>query len=599
MLIRVAVTLLVLLSCGCVPSAPEPSPEGDSMPAPAVTAEPGPAAQGGEMAKGPALTPAQAKEVVAYLDGTPVTAGRLLLFGNQMVAKVHHSMGKMQQETVKTPLDYLPSYVTFFAVLREATANKMDKSNDVALGLKVRRLLPISLAYRRHLIDNAKIPPEQIKATIPSQWTKMNFRLFVFESMEDAEAARKGLKGPGDLPDEKTKGFVYIAGKAAPETGMVFPGSGFFDEFDDPYLFTLKEGELSRPVQSGVGAALVLVLTRKDYTPEEQAAALKDARQNLAQTYGVGQVNREAAAFPVHIIPDAVRSALREQVPEPAYASTQAVARVGSLGISLPLFFQEAKINLATLTNMFSPAQWAGQIELELKGFCEDVAVGLAAEKAGFKVGSPLWAPEVDEFYRDKLTYQVWQRTAWRTAKVSVSESEARAFYESEKDRYQLADLVTVRYYFTPDGKELEALSKRAEEGIAFESLGKGLERRMKATPHGGGEPGLAMKEKVIVRGSQDFLPMQEALFAMEKGDTQVLDVDMGYYLFHVEDRQKGRQRTFEEARPEIESRLEVGKRFQEMNRRMKALSDAVKVQMAGEGTPPTVVPEKGRPDQG
>jgi hypothetical protein len=611
--LRTGLCLLLFLglaSCGARPEQPvsgttpavattaaaegvAPVPGGEK--AGGVLANEGGPSQGGTGAAAPVqMTPERERTVVAYLDDTPVTVGELDRFSKTMVL-APSMMGRKNPAT--EPLSFLPAYVRFFALVKEARSRKLDRAREVVDQERIHRVLPLGPPYFRYLVKNAEIPAEAIKKALPSQWTRMDFRLFVFETMEDAEAARPVLKAPDYAVPDDLKGFMRVAGKDDPHTGLVFPGNGFFEPFDDQYLFTLKEGELSRPVQSGLGAALALVMVRKDLTTAEQNAFIADAREKLADQYGRGQSSREARAFRLEILPGKLEEALREEVSSPAFAATTAIARVGDIAISFPVFLTEGKVNLGMLTTQFKPLQWPEQLSIELKGFCEEVQIGMAADKAGFGRNTDAKDQIAEKEFAEKVAFTAIQRGIWRGARVAATEAEERKWYEDNKANYIVPEAIDLQYYFTPSAREVEALSERAKLKVPFDKLGIGVER-LNTEVHG--EKPLEMKERVIVKGSKDLEPMQEALFSMAVDETRVLEVDMGYYVMHVKTRQKGRQQPFEEVRKSVSKLVEIEMRNRALNEEVDRLAKAVKVRMAGEemdqqkGTPSRTGGERG-----
>jgi parvulin-like peptidyl-prolyl isomerase len=145
---------------------------------------------------------------------------------------------------------------------------------------------------------------------------------------------------------------------------------------------------------------------------------------------------------------------------------------------------------------------------------------------------------------------------------VTISEEEAREFYEEHKAELALPERVRVRHVFLsalkhePEEAEsvLGAQLIRLEQGEAtFEDLVNEVSEDA-ASKEAGGLLGWLQAERL----TGDFAV---AVFAMEPDRPQVVRTKLGWHLVEVLEKKAGEERSFEVVRPEIETALEAIKR--------------------------------------
>ncbi len=530
-------------------------------------------------------TGAKRDDVVALVDKKPVTWAELEKFGVEKVGR-HNTL-------MKDPLSFLPSYVRYQALLKEARRRGIPDSTAYRRTSLLREAVLLGVPYQGYLFQNAPIDPESIKRQLPSGWTKMKFRLYGFTTTAEAEAARARLKGPEfQTPEGGLPGQVPVAGKMNPETGWLFPGSGRFDAFDDPYLFTLRKGELSKPVQTGLGPVLALVLDRHDLDAGEQAQYLTDVRRALMQGAGPAYVNQVASAYPVTLDSAVFQRVVKVQLVQGRPASDEVVGKVGDLAVTYRDFLRQGKPNLRLLMLKLPPERWADSLQADFKNFGQTVALGLAARKARwFPAGAgdaAGWKKRL-ELEQEEVVLSTLQDQVFSEAKATATEEEVRAFYERAKDRFRQKETITVQYYFTPQAEHLTSMSKLAEEGKPFDALSAAVDRQR--SPH---DRPLKMQEKVLDRDSNELEHLHDALFAMKKGEVKILELPTGFYLVRIAERKEDRIPPYEEVAGEARFQLEDSMRRRFSEQVVREWIEGVSVEMVGEdagkqkGTPST-----------
>lgn len=138
---------------------------------------------------------------------------------------------------------------------------------------------------------------------------------------------------------------------------------------------------------------------------------------------------------------------------------------------------------------------------------------------------------------------------------VSISEAEARQFYQDHKDEFERPERAKVRRIFLAAGKDeaernkararLEALAEEVSMGADFAELARAHSEGPDA-----GDGGLV---GWVTRG--ELVPaLEEVVFNLEPGTvSEPVETEFGYHLLLIEERQSAGLASFEEARVEIE----------------------------------------------
>ncbi|MBI4250939.1 MAG: SurA N-terminal domain-containing protein [Candidatus Tectomicrobia bacterium] len=196
----------------------------------------------------------------------------------------------------------------------------------------------------------------------------------------------------------------------------------------------------------------------------------------------------------------------------------------------------------------------------------------LSISPAGFEKEAAAQASEKDlreHYEKNKEQFRVgpqrkaqWWHLSYEAVlpRVSLSDQELKARYEQTRSRYALADEVKLSQIFiklAPDGKpdqaeaarkKLAAFRDRIRKGADFAALAKANSQDPSASK--GGDMGAFKRGEMIP-------DLEKAAFSLAKGEvSEPVRTSFGYHLLLVRERQNARQRTFEEARAEVEKEL-------------------------------------------
>jgi peptidyl-prolyl cis-trans isomerase C len=142
-------------------------------------------------------------------------------------------------------------------------------------------------------------------------------------------------------------------------------------------------------------------------------------------------------------------------------------------------------------------------------------------------------------------------------AKMSrVDEKELRSFYDAHKDEYRIERMLRVRVLAAENRKIAERVREMVLEGQPFE----GLCTKFSTDPYLKDAQGLLptwVRKGKAVPWLGNHPAFHDAVFSLKKGEiSAVFETPKGFHVARVEDVREEQQRTFEEARADIEARL-------------------------------------------
>ena len=194
-----------------------------------------------------------------------------------------------------------------------------------------------------------------------------------------------------------------------------------------------------------------------------------------------------------------------------------------------------------------------------IRQLVEEEALFRAAVDAGLD-REPEIARRIAEFERQLLSQAFLDREQERVS--AVDEAEARAFYESHLDEYRTERMLQVRLVVTSDS----SMAVRAKE-IADQGALRFFEIVPRFSDHPLVVANAGLVPEWIRRGRAipwigNHAAFHDAVFALDKHDvSDVIGTPVGWVVARVEDVREAHQRTFEEARYDVERRIVARRR--------------------------------------
>jgi peptidyl-prolyl cis-trans isomerase D len=160
---------------------------------------------------------------------------------------------------------------------------------------------------------------------------------------------------------------------------------------------------------------------------------------------------------------------------------------------------------------------------------------------------------------------------------VAVDDAALRAYYDTVKARYIEPEKRRARHILIQSGADDAAAKKKAEDvyaqvtkpGADFAAIAKTASQDAGSAPQGGD---LGWAEKSFFVG-----PFADALFAMKPGEiSKPVKTQFGWHVIRLEEVQAGKQKSFEDARAELETeyrRTEAERLFNERQEKLDQLA--------------------------
>ena len=531
--------------------------------------------------------PVKDDPVVFYVDDHSVTEGELREFSDRFIGGQMSDHGPSHGSMADfRALELIRPYVRFYALVEEGRKRDILKDTDFLAVRDFSRNRIVGQQYGGFLRQNALIPPEKVDYNLPEKWIRINFQLYLFDSFDEAQRGLDKARGKGEeglaILAEMSK---PVGGDRWPETGKIFPDSGFFDRVDDPYLFSLAQGELSRPVATGLGAAIAYVKERQDFTDEEKAGYLAGVRDRLSSEFGSLAVREAVDRIGVETFREIIgRAAFKDM--ESGVWNRDVIAGIGDREMTYYQFRWMVNPRFDFYRKAYPEEKLPVMVEGEVRGLARAVALGVASQQ-----DDRFEPPEDLDYQMDweerRLLYEMTQGRIWNEMSVPVDESELRGYYEQNVLKFGTPDIIRYQSYFTPVKEDVDRLYQRYKKGVSFDKLAEGLDAGKKKAPH---EGGIKLKTIRMSRNPQD--PLSDLLFKLNAGDVRIVNSKMGFHLVKIIGKAEGSVPDFEDVAVDVE-RVFTRERRAELTRQIiQDLEDSHSVRLFEEKVP------EGTPDK-
>jgi peptidyl-prolyl cis-trans isomerase D len=270
------------------------------------------------------------------------------------------------------------------------------------------------------------------------------------------------------------------------------------------------------------------------------------------------------------------------------YDPQAAKAALAQAGITLDSYEQQLRTDLQQLqleggiraSDFVTPAELVrlGDLEdqqrevryliLPADRFHPSAAAGEAAVQAYYKEHQAQYMrPEAVDLQYAELRLEAL------AAQQELSEADLRAAYEKEKGRLEVPEKRHARHVLITGKDDAAALAlaqqvlSQAKSGKDFGELAKQYSQDP-GSAQNGGDLGWAERSTFVK-------PFADALFGMSAGEIAgPVKTQYGYHIIRLEEIQRGKSKSFEEARPELEAQLRRARatdRFGEIQEQLQA----------------------------
>ena len=232
-------------------------------------------------------------------------------------------------------------------------------------------------------------------------------------------------------------------------------------------------------------------------------------------------------------LPTPVQSTVRPSAPMAA----NTLARVGDWSITIEEFNDRLSA-LKEVVPEFDPTD-AEARNVIIEELVNQQLIVMGAEQTGLTQQKDIVAA-VDEFRRTLIVREVAKQL---TENISMSDEEARAFYEQNKNDLVGSVQWHVREIVVPTKEQANSLLTEILQGADFAETARAQSKAESAAA--GGDLGFIAQEP--------FAQMGQALLPLEPGDISgVFKGPKGFYIVKLEEKKGGEQLAYEEVKDDI-----------------------------------------------
>ncbi len=150
-------------------------------------------------------------------------------------------------------------------------------------------------------------------------------------------------------------------------------------------------------------------------------------------------------------------------------------------------------------------------------------------------------------------------------SQIKIGEDELKQYYEKNRSEFQQPEQIRARHILVKTAEDAKAIKRELKKGKDFAQLAK--EKSTGPSGERGGDLDW------FGRGRMDP-QFEKAAFNLKKGEvSDIVHTRFGYHIIKLDDRKKAKQKTFDEAKNQIEMKLQrqrVNEKIEETKIRLK-----------------------------
>ncbi|MFA5068760.1 MAG: peptidylprolyl isomerase [Candidatus Omnitrophota bacterium] len=153
-----------------------------------------------------------------------------------------------------------------------------------------------------------------------------------------------------------------------------------------------------------------------------------------------------------------------------------------------------------------------------------------------------------------------------------VSDDDAGAYYEQNKEKYMIPEMVRASHILTSTEEDAEAVKTELENGADFSVVAKTYSKDL--TKDRGGDLGYFKKGQMIPE-------FENAAFSLNVGETSgIVKTRFGYHIIRLTDRKPAAFRSFEEVKDDVTTSIIRDKQRQSFAAFTKTLKDKARISL-------------------
>lgn len=510
------------------------------------------------------------KQTVLMPEGYPYEGKPVFIVGRRPVTEkeLQRYSARMLgvQEHAKHPSfdteKIVRSFARYWTVVDMAM--EMGWQNDAAVRnvINVYRYAAIANDYREYLEKTYPVSKKTLENRLPRDWTRMEFAIVTLDNDESARKLREeALENRRNLGKEKFEKYVEETFRF--KTGPVFRQSGFFEVSEEPYLFGLAEGDISRTVATGIGPGLCYVVRKEVLGGKSREEYIGKVERMIREKEVDAVLGRIASDSRFTVLQDNLTRAVGIEGTTGGRPADTILILHADEG-DIPITYKDFRILVPSHYNVYFRSypqkNWVNFVVPEVKNLGFLYFLGREAVRKGFAL-NPKWKQEIFDFRYKTIYFHALDRLTG-TMEASVSEKEMKKFYQSNKGYFTRKETLKIRYVYGPELEGLRQLVKQAgSKGRIFSAR----------------EYSDLVKMRYVVQDNLTHEELFKALRGLKEGEiSKIVKADMGYYIAKVDKVWEKGFFSYDEVQEQIRSYL-LGQKKQEkvreaINARMRAM---------------------------
>ncbi len=503
--------------------------------------------------------PAEKADAVAEVNGKSLTKADLKAIGLESAGMKGHGDRAAQKR-------FLKELVNQELVIQYAVEKRLPEEGAAKEIVDLFLLMTLGMEHYDQVVSRgAPIAAEDLSGVVPRKWKIGDFELVLFDTLEAAENEARRIRTAADFAELK---------KAHPERAKVvrdlYPGSGFFAEFDDAGMFNRKAGEVFGAAETGLGAAVVLVKGIRDASPGEMSEIVSKASASLSQQ----EVGKEIERIRSTVKFAADRKAILEYIrawragaPSDVVLCTIGERRI--TGRQLPWLVRNEPLR-------YLQGRSAEDIVPRYEAVLSNLALWVAMGEESRRNGDDQLS-----LGRYSTSFNYWKRGYYYSlgmdagiGRVEVTDAEIRKYYDDHvKDKFTRIERVRAAHIYSREDRALlDNVSRRLKKGEAFEDLARQYSEDKQSAAKGG-------VLGWIVRDGTVLPEIEKAAFQYKIGDvTPVIKTARGYHILKLLEFKATEVVPFEKARDEIRGTLTAQKQDRKRDAFLKKLKTNARI---------------------
>ncbi len=445
---------------------------------------------------------------------------------------------------------------------KEGINNEVEKDTTFA---KQKETLLLNVLYKTEIADKAKATESEMKEEYEKQKEEIHAAHLLVETKEQADAIYQQLKNGTDFTQlAKEKSIDPSAKNNGGDLGF-FRWGKMVPAFQDA-AFALKDGEISRPVQTQYGWHVIKVIEKRkvEQPPYEQAKQLiqtrldQSKREQRVKEY-FDQLKKRVGFKLNQKALDLILSKKEEIPPDSTglkkTGETVDLNKFNPEDLNLALFtYQGGEISIGTFVQQFNqmPQPYRPRLsdkdkisEIAFQSLVRDLLVNVAKKDNLEKTKE--FDTEWNSLKEKEMVKRMRSEVILKG--VGISDAEIQSYYDRNKERFTVQAQVKVREIMLKTPEEADAILKQLKKGADFTKLAS--EKTIRESVKGaGGDLGSFPRTR--------YPEIFDAAVGLKKGDLAgpIKNTDrqfgVGYSVIQLEDKTDEKIQSLDEVKDRI-----------------------------------------------